>query len=190
MHSSDLIARQKKDLPGDERGGIAVLFGLIVPLLVLGVGVAVDTGRWIHAKRITSAALDSAVLAGARALQLDPSNHSAALDVARQYYNGNISGRVSLTNSSVDFALTDDNKAITATGAAELQTYFLRISGIDTLPVLGQAGASYPKASIRTGGRGGGHLEVAVALDVTGSMCDDGQGPCSSSVKIHVARSR
>jgi hypothetical protein len=35
-----------------------------------------------------------------------------------------------------------------------------------------------------TPGNPGGDLEVSVMLDVTGSMCNDGEGPCTTSTKL------
>lgn len=47
-------------------GNVAILFGLIAVVLMLTIGAAVDIGRWLNARDQTLAAIDSAVLAGAR----------------------------------------------------------------------------------------------------------------------------
>jgi Flp pilus assembly protein TadG len=175
---------RRRTFSRDKRGGIAIIFGIALPILAVGVGIAVDSARWFHAKRVTSSALDAAVLAGARTLQINPNDETAALDVARQYYNGNIAGRVSLINSTVDFNVTNGGRIVAATGSADIKAFFLRVAGISELNVVGNAGASLPRASIRVGGRGGSNIEVALALDITGSMCNDGFGPCVSSTKL------
>ena len=63
-------------------GSIAVNFGLSVTFLLAIVGGAIDYNRWLNAKRITSAALDAAVLAGARSLQANPGNAQLATSTA------------------------------------------------------------------------------------------------------------
>jgi Flp pilus assembly protein TadG len=61
---------------------VALIFGLMIPVIILATGVAVDTGRWIQAKRVTANAMDAAVLAGARRLQLFPDDDTGAIAVA------------------------------------------------------------------------------------------------------------
>jgi Flp pilus assembly protein TadG len=165
----------------DERGGIAILFAVSSTLIFAAVGGAVDYTRWMQAKRTTAMALDAAVLAGASTLQANPDDPSAAVLAAQAYYRENITGRVQLASDSVSFAVADNGTAIVATGTAVMDTTFLKVAGIDQLPVVNNPGT---KASMTVGGPGGSNIEVAVMLDVTGSMCDDGQGPCTSSTKL------
>lgn len=167
-----------------EGGGLSVVFAACIPVLLMSCGAAVDMVRWLDAKTRTKGALDAAVLAGARALQLDPSNSSNALAVAQSVYTQNVVKRLPLANDQVQFLLTADGKGVTAQGTAALQTTLLRVTGIQSLPLIGGAGAKFPVGTIGVGGMGGSNVEVAVALDVTGSMCDDGNGPCTSGNKL------
>ena len=52
----------------DNRGAVLINFGLCTTVLFACSGAAIDYNRWLYAKRVASAALDAAVLAGARTL--------------------------------------------------------------------------------------------------------------------------
>ena len=168
----------------NDGGNLSIIFATTLPVLLMTSGAALDLTRWLDARSKTKSALDSAVLSGARALQLDPGNSSNALAVAKSSYDGNVAKRLPLASDSVQFVITPDNKGVTATGAAAIQTTFLRIVGIQALPLVGGAGAKFPIGTVGIGGMGGGDVEVAVMLDVTGSMCDDGNGPCNTGTKV------
>lgn len=168
----------------DERGSLAVFF-ILAGTVVFGIsGAAIDYTRWINARQHTARAMDAAVLAGARALQLDHGNPAAALTIAKQVYDSNVIRRLKLSTDTVQFVTSDNNLAITATGNATLQTTVLGIVGVRELPVLSATGSKFPKAKITAGGGGSSNIEVALMLDVTGSMCDDGNGPCTTGTKI------
>ena len=160
------------------------MFAVVLPVLILSAGVAIDAARWFYAMRNTTAALDAAVLAGARVLQLNPDNPTAALDAARKVYTGNVAARIALLSDTVSFVTADGNKSVTGTGSAYLGTTLLSVAGIDRLVVVGDTGAGFPKASLASGGNSGSDLEIAIMLDVTGSMCDNGNGPCTTGTKL------
>jgi Flp pilus assembly protein TadG len=163
---------------------VAVPFGLSLVLLAASVGGAIDFNRWHNAKRVTGDAIDAAVLAGARTLQLNPTNTQAALDTANAFFQRNVEGKVDLSVNTVSFALTDNNQALAATGMAKIDATFLRAIGLNQLTVLSDAGSNMPKARITFGSQGGSNLELSLVLDVTGSMCNDGVGPCTSSTRM------
>lgn len=156
----------------DERGNVVILFAFMLPVLLVSIGAAIDMARWLSAKDQTQSAVDAGLLAGARALQTDPDNESAAKAAAMKIYLANVESRAKVINDSVGFAITKDDgaRAINATGNAEIETTLLHMVRVPTLP-LNPAGRS----EVRKGGKTGSNLEVAVMLDVTGSMCS----PCS-----------
>jgi len=176
------LSRAQLRFAEDSHGAIAVTFGLILTVLIGFCAAAVDMARWQSAKSATQTALDSAVLAGGRALQLDPTDTDAALASARDYYEQNVRQRFSLKTDTINFTLAHNNTAITAVGQASIATVLLPIVGVTELPVFSSAEA--PMARLAVGGSGGSSIEIAVMLDVTGSMCDDGNGPCTSSAKM------
>ncbi len=180
LHSHRIVQRFARD----DRGTVLIIFAVSASLLFLAAGIAVDTGRLFLARSAVSAAIDAAVLAGARSLQLDPDSPAEALDVARRTYVSNLQGAPTLLRDDVAFAVSSDGKAIDATGTAMIGTTLLQVAGIAEMSVVAVSGAKLASASVTVGGSGGSNIEVAVMLDVTGSMCDDGVGPCTSGTKL------
>ncbi len=132
-----LLARFK----ADDRGAINLMAGVSIIVLRMVVGGAVDFARYSSAKSQTAAALEAAVLAGARTLMLtgDPSKAAAA---AAKYYEENVAGRFAVESDSVQFSVTDENKTVTGSGNAYLPTTFLKVAGIDRLALVNAPAAS------------------------------------------------
>jgi hypothetical protein len=178
--SNRLALRLRKD----RKGSVVMLFGLFGSLAFVTAGGAIDYGRWMHARYHTARALDSAVLAGGRALQMNQANPAAAVIHAKNVYDSNVLGRLALKNDTIQFEVVDSNMGITAKGRADIATTILGLVGISELPVAGTAGAKFPKAKLASGGGGSSNMEIAIMLDVTSSMCTDNIGPCVSDSKI------
>lgn len=178
------LARCAKSWASDEIGSFSLIFALTSVVLFVGAGAGVDFGRWLQARSATATALDTAVLAGARALQTNPDDISAALAIAQSYYSNNVTARLPISNDTVTFQTADNNTAIIATGNAYINTPLLGLANVQQLPLFTANQAQLAKAKVAVGGSSGGNIEVAVMLDVTGSMCDDGVGPCTSGTKI------
>ncbi len=154
----------------DSSGNVAIIFALSAVSLCLFVGAAVDIGRWLHARQLTIAAMDAAVLAGGRELQLDSSNISGAIEAAKQFYAENIKDRGPVIDDTISFTTADGNKSFTATGNAFVATPLLAFANITKLPLLDTSGVEYSKSQVKQGGNGEGDLEIALMLDITGSM--------------------
>ena len=179
--ASNRLARR---LSKDRNGNIVMLFGLFGSLAFVSAGGAIDYGRWMHARYHTARALDAAVLAGGRALQMNQANPNAAIAHAKNVYDSNVSKRLSLKNDTIEFHVVDSNMGITASGRADIATTILGVIGISELPVAGTAGSKFPKAKLASGGGGSSNMEIALMLDVTSSMCADNVGPCVNDPKI------
>jgi Flp pilus assembly protein TadG len=147
-----------------------MMFGAALVTLLLGVGAAVDVGRWLHARSQTVAAIDAAVLAGGRALQVNSKDKSAAVDVAKKYYIQNVTSRLPVVGDTVNFGVASDGMGITASGKAYITTPFLNFAGVDKLPLITAAQTEFASSKIAVGGNGGQNIEVSVILDITGSM--------------------
>jgi Flp pilus assembly protein TadG len=165
-------------------GAIAIQFALFSTMLFGFSGGALDFMRWHTAKRVTSEALDAAVLAGARTLQMDPGNTQAALTTAASYFTQNVNSKVSYSVNTVTFVMADNNTALTATGEAKIGTMLLRVLGFNELTIANDSGSGFPKGAIVSGGQGGSNLEISLMLDMTGSMCSSGGASCTSSPKV------
>lgn len=159
------------------RGGVAVVFGMMMIALASMIGLAVDLGRWVNARDHTVSAIDAAVLAAGRALQTG-SNANKAKAIAMAYYQSAIETRIKTIHDHVDFAVIDNGMAVTATGGATIVTPFMGLLGIHELPLLkatggvqvAKEGGDMPVARIAVGGDGGKNVETVLMLDVSGSM--------------------
>lgn len=163
---------------------MATLFALLIPVICLAMGGAIDYLRLSQARTVTASALDAAVLAGASTLWRGGSN-TDALAVAQDHYTSNVVARFGVVSDTVKFKITDEGTAVSASGNANLPTTILKIAGINELPLFSGSEAALPKAQVNAGG---GDIEVALMLDVTGSMCDDGVGPCTGGGKLNALK--
>lgn len=154
----------------DKRGSVAMLFGLMAIALFLMIGGAVDFGRWQHARAQTIAAMDAAVLAAGRSLQVKPGDSNAAVAAANSFYNQNVESRLPLKSDTISFSVNDDGLGVSAKGNAYIETPFLSLTNINELPILDTAGADYSKSEVAVGANAELNLEISMMLDVTGSM--------------------
>ncbi len=160
----------------DESGAIAIIFALAVTILVAVVGGAVDYNRYTSARSETLQAMDAAVLAAGRVLQIENGDEAKALAAAQKYYNENKSRF--LSHDSVTFAI-EDGEITVSISDSRVRTPFLGVIGISELKVRNIA-----KAIIAAGGNAGSHVEIAMMLDVTGSMCGTVITECTSAGKL------
>jgi Flp pilus assembly protein TadG len=149
------------------------MFGLLAMAMFLMMGAAVDYGRWLHARDQTHAAIDSAVLAAGRALQIDPDNVDGALEIAANFYVENTKTRIDLASDDIAFVTVDNNTAVTAQGSAYIATLVLGLINIDRIPLFTLSGSEFSKAVIAAGGSSSTDLEIALMLDTSGSMDDN-----------------
>jgi len=153
-------------------GSVGILFGLFIMIMFLAIGGAVDMGRWLHARNATVGAVDAAVLAGARHLQVH-GDEAQAMDQAQKYYEANVKSRPELLVDTIEFNVVDKGTALIAEGNAVIETTFLRLAGIDALQLLSLSGSEYSKALLAVGSNAEFNLEVSMMLDVRGSMSGD-----------------
>ena len=167
----------------DTSGVVAPIFGLMAIVLFVAMGAAIDYSRWMHARNQTITAMDAAVLAAGKALQNGDTN-TVALAAADAFYAANKSGVI--TNDTIDFTVGDDATSINATGNAEVITPFLRLVNIESLPVLASSGVDHSKSELQVGGNAEKNIEIAVMLDITGSMAGDKLESMQSAAKTLV----
>lgn len=163
----------------DKSGDVAVIFGLMAMTMFMLIGAAVDFGRWLNARDHTIAAIDAAVLAGGRALQSpDPSlNMTAeaqAKAMAKRYYDEAVKNRLEVSDT-IQFKVESSGTVVTVDGNVKIKTPFMGLAGIKELPILKQDGEEYPKAVLSVGGNAELNLEIAMMLDVSGSMGQNGK---------------
>ncbi|MFA5955284.1 pilus assembly protein TadG-related protein [Hyphomicrobium sp.] len=156
----------------DTRGSVAIIFGLTIITLCAMIGLAVDYSRFVNARNQTIAATDAAVLAGARAMQTNGGDQSAALKVAATYYQQAVKDRIDVIHDSdsITFAVTDGGTSMSTLGNVRIATPFMSFVHTPSLPLLRADGSDYSKAILSVGGNGETSLEVSLMLDITGSM--------------------
>jgi Flp pilus assembly protein TadG len=163
-------------------GNFAIMLAVLAVPMISAVGIGVDLSNAYRTSALTQYALDSAVLAAGRAGQTNGSTTlAAAQTAANNYYNASKPSHVVSSN----ITLTADSTNTNFTLAADIwvATPFL---GILSRMFTAAAPSGAPSgcrsaysclqikrtatASIGAGGNGGSNVEVAVMLDVTGSM--------------------
>ena len=144
-----------------ERGAAAPLVGVCALMLVAAVGVAIDVGRGQVALSKLQAALDAAGLA-AGAMVGQNLSEDLLQPEAEKYLNANFGGdHIHATITDFDLDLSDDNSTVTLEAHASMPTTFMHIFGHPAMEI-----AARTEITRETTG-----LEVAVVVDVTGSMC-------------------
>lgn len=157
----------------NEAGNVAPVFGLMAIAMFLMIGGAIDLGRWLHARHVTIRAMDSAVLAGGRMLQISSMDETQAMDAAKRFYEENTKERLPLKTDTIRFLTADNGTSVTAEGEAVLETTFLKLASIDEISLVKLTKSEYSKAVLAVGGNAESSVEVSLMLDVSGSMSGD-----------------
>lgn len=154
-----LGGRRSPRFTRDENGAVAPIIGLGFVMLILATGFAVDVGRGTLVKARLSDALDAAGLAvGAKLSSTSDYNAEALRYVTANFKSGYAGATVD--GSSVKATVSTDKTTITLSASATVPTAFMRIVGSDVMKV-----SAASEVRRKTTG-----LEVALALDTTGSM--------------------
>jgi Flp pilus assembly protein TadG len=167
MKKLGTIGKTLKKLWTCDSGAVAPLVGVSAIMLVGAVAVAVDVGRGQVAQSKLQAALDSAGLA-AGAVVSQQLTEEDLWPEAWKYLDENFNGQTidaTIDPADFDLVLSDDQMLVTLEARASLPTTFMRIFGHDIMEVAARTEITREMTG----------LEVALVLDVTGSMCD----PCS-----------
>ncbi|MCL6609200.1 MAG: pilus assembly protein, partial [Geminicoccaceae bacterium] len=137
----------------DRRGAVAATVALVLVPLVIAVGLAVDLGRALAARTSLRTALDAAALAAAQ-----ESSPPAAVAAVERFLRANY--EESRWGALSTFAVRQGELTLAVDARAAVPTTLLRILGVDEIEVGAEAEVTV----------GGANLEVALVLDVTGSM--------------------
>ncbi len=151
----------------DERGNIAVIFAFaVLPILGL-VGAAVDYSRATNARTAMQAALDSTALM----ISKDAASMTAEqVSTKAKAYFAAMYKHPEAPASNVTAAYTPNTgkgATVQVSASGSINTNFMKIAGYPTIDF--KSGATTTWGNTR--------LRVAIALDVTGSMNDDGKLP-------------
>lgn len=165
----------------NERGTVAILFGITLLGLCMMIGVALDGARAYNASTRVQAALDAAALAGAKAMDIDGATNSDIEAAARNYFDAQLT-RLELTRIVVDdFEATPNwsTRTVVAAATVAVPSMFGAVAhGSSHLTFRPNSSATFRAIKI----------ELALVVDVTGSMCDVPPAvtdpPCTSGAKL------
>ena len=152
-----------------DRGNIAVLFAIAVVPVISFVGAAVDYTRANTARSSMQAAMDSTSLMLAKDLQDGTINTTQitqkAMDYFKALYTNADAKQVGVTATYT--AAAGNGSKIEINGSGKIDTSFMKLVGIPDINFNANATSAWGNVRMR----------VALALDVTGSMRDDGKMP-------------
>lgn len=146
----------------DDEGNVAMIAALsVIPILSV-VGLAMDLQLTSTQRAGVQAAVDSAVIAGAKSLQAGSSQEEIAIDV-NNYVAALISQNSRGTEcNSVMVTVGQDEETIDASVSCTQKTTLSHVFGRKTMAFNVRSGSAY----------GVGDVEVAMVFDVSGSMND------------------
>ena len=150
----------------DQNGSIAIMFAFCLIIMLLACGLALDYVRAIHAKTRITGSIDSAALSAAKGLRLQNLTDSETIALAKKMFNENYNASGARTHGT--YAQINDVKVdvdrtkfeVKVTVDAHVKNYFGPLAGVDKFNVPTSGAAIFEQQDI----------EVAVQLDVTGSM--------------------
>ena len=136
----------------DESGNMTIFSVFILLLIFTVTGASVDIMRFEATRTVMQSTLDRAVLAAADLDQMQDSE-----TVVRDYLE---KAGIAATLDSVTPEEGVNYRTVTASGSTDINTFFLRMSGIDTLTA----------AALATAEEKISNVEISLVLDVSGSM--------------------
>jgi len=154
---------------GANEGNIAILFGIAVIPIISFVGAAIDYTRANSARSSMQAALDSTSLMLSKDLSEGTITTSQLTDKADAYFKALFTNQETkgLTISATYTQNSGNGSTILVNGAGNIDTGFMRLVGFPTMDFKTSSTSAWGNARMR----------VAMVLDVTGSMDDDGKMP-------------
>lgn len=151
-----------------DQGNIAVIFAIACVPLISFVGAAVDYSRLSAARSTLQAALDSTALMVSKDLTAGVITTSGINTAAQNYFTSLYTPKGATINPiSVTYTPGSGNTTSTVliTGSGSLTTDFMKIAGFPTLPFNASSTTTWGNVKMR----------VALALDNTGSMAQNGK---------------
>ena len=154
---------------GANEGNIAILFGIAVIPIIGFVGAAVDYTRANSARSSMQSALDSTALMLAKDLTAGTITTSEISTKADAYFKALYTNpeAKSVTITASYTQNSGNGSTILVSGSGAIDTTFMRVAGFPTMDF--KTGSTSAWGNVR--------MRVAMALDVTGSMQNDGKMP-------------
>jgi Flp pilus assembly protein TadG len=144
-------------------GNVAIMFALATLPIIGGVGAAVDYSRANSVRADLQAALDSTALMLSREASTDSNTQLQAN--AQSYFTANFNRSGTTISSITATYTTSGGTQIVVNGSIAVPTDFAQVLGVKTITVTGTSTVKW----------GMSRLRVALVLDNTGSMADNGK---------------
>ena len=129
MHRLSLFAILIRRLSGDDKGAVAIIFGLMLIPLILAIGVGVDYARAVQFKAQLQAATDNSALAGASAyVASGTAGQTLGTTAATNYMNNAIT--MLPPNGGVTFTVTPG----TTSSSGTVTAFQMTVTAVATLP--------------------------------------------------------
>lgn len=161
------MKRLRESFRGDERGAVALIFGLSVFMVVFCVGLAIDGGRAYSVAARVASALDAAALAAAKLLDKEGVSDSEIAAQAQAYFNAHtvnvpVPGTVFRNLTVIP---NRGDSSVTVKVDISMPTTFAQLAHVNTFDFPKESTVVYEIKRV----------ELAMVLDVTGSMNSNGR---------------
>ena len=166
----DLLRRLHKQVVAfrrDERGTVAIIFAFSILITSVAVGLAIDASRAYHISSKVANALDSAALAGAKLLDDANASDTEVQATAKRYFEAQLT-RLGVEGVVIsNFRATPNRASSTVTVSADVAVAATigQLASIPTFEFSRDAAVTYRMRRV----------ELAMVLDVTGSMANNGK---------------
>lgn len=160
-----------------ETGNVAMMFAILVSLLCVGLGVAIDGNKLVSVNSRASAMADAAALAGAAASEQNPGERES---IVKAYIAANeFKLSPGLIAGEPEITFDDETELVTVYIPVQVKLAFGKFLGNSTRKAGSESIASYLKNNVDP-------VSIAFALDVSGSM---GWNASNGQSKIQVLKS-
>ena len=158
------LARGLSKFRKDRRGSIAPIFAVALVPLVAAIGIVVDYGRLSMASTQMQDALDATALYLSRDGDVRTMTQARMQTIADGVFSANFTDPNSV-NAEITPTYSSSGPTVTVTGTADVPMTFMTIFGYNQMPISSTATVTWGRERLR----------VALVLDNTGSMDDDGK---------------
>jgi Flp pilus assembly protein TadG len=142
------------------KGGVLVVFALVLSVIVGVIGMAIDFGRVTSSKSKLQQATDAALLAAIRTLGAT-GDSDKAIQTANAYFMQKLSTLPDFSAVSLDALEIDaTTQTISARGSATIDSTFLQIIGFPSIAI---SSPSRAQAAV-------GEMEISIMIDLSSSM--------------------
>lgn len=150
----------------DDRGAVAVVFGMMLIVLLLTSGLAIDTSRYYNVSSRLQATLDEAALAGAKLLPDDSLTDSDIETATLAHFNQIVSrtGIAFANEGKLNVKVDRKGPAVVASMRVSVKSLFGPLGGLSPTVDIERSSRVTNEAK---------KIDLAMVLDVTGSMSRD-----------------